>query len=220
MASHGAIASVDPELPSQRICRRPVVNRIARAGGRVATKYTRYAATFLCLTMLMMSLFSARGSFNLVFDSSSGRHAQFRFWDCDLVMLAGTREPKPRHTSISWWRSNTVVSPSTKDVVTIAATPWNPIVSKGANVSLSLTIRFLWVFSTIGIVLLWAPRIVRWIVKYRLVRGCCVRCGYNLTGNVSGVCPECGCATKAPGKVIARLRQNLSAQDVASASRR
>ena len=23
-------------------------------------------------------------------------------------------------------------------------------------------------------------------------RGCCIVCGYNLTGNVSGVCPECG----------------------------
>lgn len=22
-------------------------------------------------------------------------------------------------------------------------------------------------------------------------KGCCVKCGYNLTGNVSGVCPEC-----------------------------
>jgi hypothetical protein len=26
------------------------------------------------------------------------------------------------------------------------------------------------------------------------VRGMCVKCGYNLTGNVSGVCPECGTA--------------------------
>jgi len=26
-------------------------------------------------------------------------------------------------------------------------------------------------------------------------RGCCIACGYNLTGNVSGVCPECGEAT-------------------------
>ena len=26
----------------------------------------------------------------------------------------------------------------------------------------------------------------------RLKRGCCVRCGYNLTGNVTGRCPECG----------------------------
>jgi hypothetical protein len=23
-------------------------------------------------------------------------------------------------------------------------------------------------------------------------RGCCLNCGYDLTGNVSGVCPECG----------------------------
>lgn len=27
---------------------------------------------------------------------------------------------------------------------------------------------------------------------HRRKRGLCVRCGYNLTGNVSGVCPECG----------------------------
>ena len=25
--------------------------------------------------------------------------------------------------------------------------------------------------------------------------GCCCRCGYDLTGNESGVCPECGAAT-------------------------
>lgn len=26
----------------------------------------------------------------------------------------------------------------------------------------------------------------------RRKRGLCVNCGYNLTGNVSGICPECG----------------------------
>jgi Flp pilus assembly protein TadB len=26
----------------------------------------------------------------------------------------------------------------------------------------------------------------------RAEKGLCVRCGYDLTGNVSGVCPECG----------------------------
>ena len=30
----------------------------------------------------------------------------------------------------------------------------------------------------------------------RRKRGECVRCGYNLTGNVSGVCPECGTEIK------------------------
>jgi len=27
---------------------------------------------------------------------------------------------------------------------------------------------------------------------HRRKRGLCIRCGYNLTGNVTGVCPECG----------------------------
>ena len=27
-------------------------------------------------------------------------------------------------------------------------------------------------------------------------RGLCIRCGYNLTGNISGVCPECGTEIK------------------------
>ena len=34
----------------------------------------------------------------------------------------------------------------------------------------------------------------RW---HRARRGLCVRCGYDLTGNISGVCPECG--TRIPG---------------------
>jgi hypothetical protein len=29
-------------------------------------------------------------------------------------------------------------------------------------------------------------------IARRVKRGCCAECGYNLTGNVSGVCPECG----------------------------
>src|ERR1700722_1913560 len=28
--------------------------------------------------------------------------------------------------------------------------------------------------------------------------GCCNKCGYNLTGNISGVCPECGTPPPAP----------------------
>ena len=32
----------------------------------------------------------------------------------------------------------------------------------------------------------------RIIVRKRELKGRCRKCGYNLTGNVSGVCPECG----------------------------
>ncbi len=35
--------------------------------------------------------------------------------------------------------------------------------------------------------------------RHRRKRGLCAGCGYDLTGNVSGVCPECGCATESLG---------------------
>lgn len=30
--------------------------------------------------------------------------------------------------------------------------------------------------------------------------GCCIACGYNLTGNLSGVCPECGTPARREGE--------------------
>lgn len=36
--------------------------------------------------------------------------------------------------------------------------------------------------------------------RHRCRVGHCVKCGYNLTGNISGVCPECG--TEIPGTVL------------------
>lgn len=38
---------------------------------------------------------------------------------------------------------------------------------------------------------------VRHRLKHGRKLGFCARCGYNLTGNVSGVCPECGTAIAA-----------------------
>lgn len=32
--------------------------------------------------------------------------------------------------------------------------------------------------------------------SYRRRTGCCLHCGYNLTGNVTGRCPECGAPTR------------------------
>jgi hypothetical protein len=37
-----------------------------------------------------------------------------------------------------------------------------------------------------------------WRRRRKARRGLCARCGYDLTGNVSGVCPECGTAAARP----------------------
>lgn len=47
---------------------------------------------------------------------------------------------------------------------------------------------------------LWLPLVIvatptatlLWRDRRRILPGYCKQCGYNLTGNVSGVCPECG----------------------------
>jgi hypothetical protein len=41
---------------------------------------------------------------------------------------------------------------------------------------------------------------VLWWRDRRPPKGHCQNCRYNLTGNVSGICPECGCATRSLGK--------------------
>jgi hypothetical protein len=43
----------------------------------------------------------------------------------------------------------------------------------------------------VGLALLPAIRF-RWLVQRKARPGHCYKCGHNLTGNVSGVCPECG----------------------------
>lgn len=40
------------------------------------------------------------------------------------------------------------------------------------------------------------PGSQEWLEQRRVKRGECRHCGYSLTGNVSGVCPECGTPTK------------------------
>jgi predicted amidophosphoribosyltransferase len=46
----------------------------------------------------------------------------------------------------------------------------------------------LWMpFAMVGI-----PTAYLWWRDRRTPPGHCPKCGYNLTGNVSGICPECG----------------------------
>ena len=71
------------------------------------------------------------------------------------------------------------------------------------NVSTRLYVR-LW---AIGLAFAIAPAawILRFAMKRRIKPGCCAACGYDLTGNISGVCPECGMKT-APSEPAATSR--------------
>ncbi len=87
----------------------------------------------------------------------------------------GGVESVPSSTDILPWRfeiDNTVLAYGNDGTFTV----W--------DVSVPFWMPFLIVASPTTI--LW------WLDRRRIPPGHCQKCGYNLTGNVSGVCPECG----------------------------
>jgi hypothetical protein len=71
----------------------------------------------------------------------------------------------------------------------------NPNWITTATANQPAAVRYAVPYWPIILVLLIFPAV--WLMGYRrslirLSRGCCRGCGYDLTGNTSGVCPECG----------------------------
>ncbi len=60
--------------------------------------------------------------------------------------------------------------------------------SRGKRLLQSYFILPLW----LPLALLAMPTAVLWYRDRPFPRGQCAKCGYDLTGNVTGVCPECG----------------------------
>jgi hypothetical protein len=63
---------------------------------------------------------------------------------------------------------------------------WLPSVDHSSGIMVVVPIWMLLVVIAIPTAFLWVRD------RRRFPRGHCQACGYNLTGNVSGVCPECG----------------------------
>jgi hypothetical protein len=64
---------------------------------------------------------------------------------------------------------------------------WNPTHMHGLSRSRTAVVP---VWIVLGLVAI--PTAILWYRDRRPPKGCCQGCGYNLRGNVSGVCPECG----------------------------
>ena len=53
----------------------------------------------------------------------------------------------------------------------------------------------IWIPAKYGLLLVVPPAVLLWwLDRPRIPPGHCQKCGYDLTGNVSGKCPECGAA--------------------------
>jgi len=62
------------------------------------------------------------------------------------------------------------------------------------NLGLIQVTRWVWIASGVlgALIAAWKLASAAWRRWGRRTPGVCEKCGYNLTGNVSGVCPECG----------------------------
>ncbi|UCG32186.1 MAG: hypothetical protein JSU68_11025 [Phycisphaerales bacterium] len=84
----------------------------------------------------------------------------------------------------------------------IVIEPGSPITARQHAV-LRLPFWTAFVVLTVAPVLIVTPGAIRRYHRHR--KGLCLSCGYDLTGNVSGVCPECGQAvTSGPRSTLSR----------------
>jgi hypothetical protein len=73
---------------------------------------------------------------------------------------------------------------------------WLPIAETRSSSIPGNRVRVTWIILPlwIPVVALVIPTTFLWWRCLRVLPGHCQNCGYDLTGNVSGVCPECGTA--------------------------
>ncbi len=93
--------------------------------------------------------------------------------------------PEGTHWSVSWnhWPLEIVIRPWTWVPQFERSKSWGKKGAHETDVTVPLFLPFMIVASLTGIV---------WWPDRRIPPGHCQKCGYSLTGNVSGVCPECG----------------------------
>jgi hypothetical protein len=73
--------------------------------------------------------------------------------------------------------------------------PLWPLLIPGQDPALNSRVRAIWLNMWLPLVTALALATYLWLHPKRKVEPLCGKCGYNLTGNTSGACPECGSPT-------------------------
>jgi hypothetical protein len=132
----------------------------------------KWVATSLCLAVVLMWAASAR--WIIVHTAPSGElgiAAGCAYSYWGQFMFTGWRLYPPS-SKVKWW----IDIQRGRDGTMLHVPLWIPCLMLAA----------------LSVALWWRDR--------PMPPGRCFICGYDLTGNVSGTCPECGCATKSLGK--------------------
>jgi hypothetical protein len=125
-----------------------------------------------------------------------------------LPALVGTDSPpalhreRPRWFSGWWWKWSCLVLSSVlvcMNDIARAVSAWDlhnkiiPGAEGGFPSAMTGQARRMWIDIESHWHLQIPVTVLGWLALYLFWReGCCRQCGYDLTGNVSGVCPECG----------------------------
>ncbi len=126
-------------------------------------------------------------------------------WDADLFVSAGMLGLLyylPLYLVVKSFAPKQVQAWPVLVGAVMLATIFVPLLADFIGIELALVLTPLLVWSVLAL-----PAIVLLQdVEPVLVRGVCNRCGYDLTGNETGVCPECGRPVENPGHVSFRHR--------------
>jgi len=115
--------------------------------------------------------------------------------DCGLPRTDGTRPASQPTIRIDWWYGDWIsVRAGHQDFLAagVVYRQWYSVAEISATILIGV--------GTIGLLLALAIIGVR-RVRRRRPPGSCGKCAYDLTGNTSGVCPECG-SSVAGGKAV------------------
>jgi hypothetical protein len=162
-----------------------VLGRLGGLGGHRTRWLLKWGWTGLFAVMLFNFASSGVGLIveHLGYDASST--PLHPMWMVDFSLPEAYQGERP---SMRWWEHVTYVgySGSTSDrlrmFVLECPLPWHSVKSWWIGVPFGWVL----IFMTIPTAFLW------YLDRRRFPAGCCQKCGYDLTGNQSGRCPECG----------------------------